>query len=228
MTTLLEIVKKLPSDLVVGRPRLQLIVAWANILLQRPAPAAIALDHFQAALARADLNEATRADLRAEADVVRAVAEAFADRSRPWIISWPKHVTTGHFPSLGSRGRRKWRGVRRIYRFDFVAVAVARRAAPYQETMGPFATVYGRCSAGIAARYQLDIPAARKISAKRTRSPPGRTPLTRRAARRCASRRIALRNWRICRGHAPAGRKQPAEVRLGHGGLSDRPVCDRR
>jgi ATP/maltotriose-dependent transcriptional regulator MalT len=35
-------------------------------------------------------------------------------------------------------------------------------AAPYQEMLGPFATVYARCFGGIAARYRLDISAALK------------------------------------------------------------------
>src|SRR6516165_923138 len=69
MTTLLGIVKKLPPRLVVSRARLQLTVAWANILLSRVVPAAAALKSFEAALDRADLTDATRADLRVEADV---------------------------------------------------------------------------------------------------------------------------------------------------------------
>src|SRR5271155_78197 len=79
MTTLLGIVEKLPPRLVISRAQLQLTIAWANILLQRAAPAA-ALKSFEAALDRADLNDATRADLRVEADVLRAVADMFADR----------------------------------------------------------------------------------------------------------------------------------------------------
>jgi ATP/maltotriose-dependent transcriptional regulator MalT len=48
-----------------------------------------------------------------------------------------------------------------IYRFDFDAVhRLLAWAAPYQEMLGPFASVYARCFGGIAARYQLDIPAA--------------------------------------------------------------------
>jgi serine/threonine-protein kinase PknK len=164
MTTLLGIVKKLSPDLVVGRPRLQLVIAWANILLQRPALTDIALNRFQAALARTDLSEATRADLGAEADVVRAVAEAFADRiervddlvaeamSRPDTLNpWVPGVA-GNAAAFAA-----------IYRFDFDAARrLLDRAAPYQEAMGPFTTVYGRCLAGIAARYQLDIPDALK------------------------------------------------------------------
>ncbi|HUH68498.1 MAG TPA: protein kinase, partial [Mycobacterium sp.] len=164
MTTLLGIVAKLPPRQLVSRARLQLVIAWAHILLQRPALADGALNRFQAALGCADLSDATRADLRAEADVVRAVAEVFADRiervddlvaealSRPDTLHpWVPGVA-GNAAAFAA-----------IYRFDFDA---ARRllewAAPYQEMMGPFATVYGRCLGGIAARYQLDIPAAVK------------------------------------------------------------------
>jgi serine/threonine-protein kinase PknK len=50
-----------------------------------------------------------------------------------------------------------------VYRFDFNAVhRLLAWAAPYQEMMGPFASVNARCFAGIAARYQLDIPTALK------------------------------------------------------------------
>ena len=61
MTTLLEIVKKLPLHLSVSRARLQLVIAWANILLQRAVPADAALNRFEAALDSTEL--ATRADL---------------------------------------------------------------------------------------------------------------------------------------------------------------------
>ena len=77
MTTLLGIVKKLPPQLAVSRAGVQLIIAWANILLQHSAPTAAALNRFDAALGGANLSEE---DLRAEADVLQAVAEIFADR----------------------------------------------------------------------------------------------------------------------------------------------------
>jgi ATP/maltotriose-dependent transcriptional regulator MalT len=48
-----------------------------------------------------------------------------------------------------------------VYRFDFDAVhRLLAWAAPYQELMGPFASVNARCFGGIAARYQLDIAGA--------------------------------------------------------------------
>jgi serine/threonine-protein kinase PknK len=162
MTTLLGIVKKLPPQLVVPRPLLQLVIAWANILLQRSALTDGALNRFEAALDRADLSEAARADLRAEADVLRAVAEGFADRiervddlvaeamSRPDTLHPRVPGVAGNLAAFAA-----------ICRFDFDAAdRLLDWAAPYQEMMGPFATVYGRCYRGMAARYQLDIPAA--------------------------------------------------------------------
>ena len=164
MTTLLGIVKKLPPRLVVSRAPLQRTIAWANILLQRRAPTSAALNSFETALDRADLTEAMRADLRAEADVVRGIADAFADRtdaidhlvavalSRPDTFHPRVPGVAGNVAAFAA-----------IYRFDFDA---ARRlltwAAPYQEMMGPFASVWGRCLGAVAARYQLDIPAALK------------------------------------------------------------------
>src|SRR6185503_17470560 len=66
----------------------------------------------------------------------------------PWLVSVAANAAT----------------VIEIYRFDFDA---ARRwqewASPYQQqTNGPFATVYGHCLAGIAAKEELDIAEAER------------------------------------------------------------------
>jgi serine/threonine-protein kinase PknK len=164
MTTLLGIVKKLPPQLVVSRARLQLTIAWANILLQRLAPAAAALKSFEAALDRSDLDDAIRADLRVEADVLRGVGGIFADRvgavddlaaealARPDAFHPRVGGVAGNIAAFAA-----------IYRFDFdSAHRLLEWAAPYQEMLGPFASVYGHCFDGIAARYQLDIPGALK------------------------------------------------------------------
>ncbi|MGO9508117.1 MAG: protein kinase domain-containing protein [Mycobacterium sp.] len=164
MTTLIGIVEKLPPQSVVSRARLQLTMAWANILLQRPAPAYAALRRFDAAIDHTDLSAAMRADLRAEADVVRAVAEIFADRvdtvddlvadalARPDIFH----------PRVAGVARNV-AAFAAIYRWEFdVAHVLLESAAPYHEMLGPFATVYARCFDGIAARYQLDISGALK------------------------------------------------------------------
>ncbi len=162
MTTLLGIVKKLPPPLVVSRARLQLIIAWANILLQRSVPAAGALNRFEAALGRAGFSDATQADLRAEADVLRAVGEIFADRVErvdDLVAEAMSRPDTMHPRVPGVAGNAA--AFAAIYRFDFAAAhRLLDWAAPYQEMMGPFATVYARCFHGMAARYQLDIPLA--------------------------------------------------------------------
>jgi ATP/maltotriose-dependent transcriptional regulator MalT len=164
MTTLLAIVKKLPKQLLVSRARLQLTIAWANNLLQRRAPTYAALNRFEAAVERADLSDAMRADLRAEADVVRAVAEIFADHvdavddlvavalSRPDTFH-PRVAGVAHNASAFAA----------IYRFEFDAARrLLEAAGPYHEMLGPLASVYSRCFGGIAAKYQLDIPGALK------------------------------------------------------------------
>ena len=164
MTTLLGIVKKLPPQLVVSRARLQLTIAWANILLQRTAPADAALNRVEAALDRADLTDATRADLRVEADVLRGVADISADRVDAidhLVAEALSRPATFHPRVAGVAGNLA--AFAAIYRFDFDAAhRLLAWAAPYQEMMGPFASVYARCFGGIAARYQLDIPAALK------------------------------------------------------------------
>jgi serine/threonine-protein kinase PknK len=162
MTTLLGIIDKLPPRVVASRPRLQLNLAWAHILLQHSAPAHAALNRFAAAVDRAELSETARADLRAEADVVRGVAEMFADRvdgvdalvaeamSRPDTLHPRVAGVAGNVAAFAA-----------IYRFEFDdARRLLEWAAPYQEMMGPFASVYARCYGGIAARYQLDIELA--------------------------------------------------------------------
>ena len=162
MTMFLGIIQKLPPELVVTRPRLQLFIAWADILLQRRAATDTALTRFTAALAHAGQRDPAAPDLQAEAQVIQAVAEIFADRidavddlvaealSRPDTLRPVVPAVAGNVAAFAA-----------TYRFDFdEAHRLLEWAAPYQERMGPFATVYSRCFGGIAARHQLDIPGA--------------------------------------------------------------------
>jgi len=162
MPTFLGIVEKLPPQLLTARPRLQLGIAWANFLLQRRAATEAALDRFTVAVSSADLREATRAAMTVEADVVRALAEVLADRVEAVadlvapVMSRPDPLRSV-LPQAASTAS----AFAAIYRFDFGA---ARRllewAEPYHEHIGTVGTVYARCWAGIAARYQLGIPRA--------------------------------------------------------------------
>jgi ATP/maltotriose-dependent transcriptional regulator MalT len=162
ITTFLGIVEKLPPQLAAERPRLQLSIAWANVLLTRQAATDAALNRFTAAMSRADLPEARRADLTADANVVRAVAETYADRVEALAdlvaeaMSRPETLR----PVLPQAAALVL-AFAAIHRFDFEAAGrLVEWVEPYNERVGTVGTVYARCWAGIAARYQLDIPLA--------------------------------------------------------------------
>ena len=162
MTTLLGIIKKLPPQLVASRPRLQLNLGWAHILLQHTAATNAALNRFEAAVGRAELSDTARADMCAEANVVRAVAESFADRTADvdrLVAEAMSRPDTLHPRVAGVAGNIA--AFAAIYRFEFdTAHRLLEWAAPYHEMMGPFASVYAACYDGIAARYHLDIARA--------------------------------------------------------------------
>ncbi|MGA5546178.1 protein kinase domain-containing protein [Mycobacterium sp. NPDC051198] len=162
MATFLAIVKKVPPQVAVARAPLQLIVAWANILLQRRAETYTALSRFEVALAHSGVSESDRADMRVEADVVRSVAETFGDRIahvEALVAEVLSRPDTLHPRLAGVAGNVA--AFCAIYRWDFAtARQLLAEAARYHEVMGPFATVYRLCYEGIAARYQLDIDTA--------------------------------------------------------------------
>ena len=159
MTTLLGTIEKLPPELVSSRPRLHLMAAAANILLQRPAATEAALDRVIDAISRSDLPEAKRADLTLEANVLRGVSQMNADRVEglahlvAQVISRPKTLR----PVL-PQAAATVAAFAGIYRFDFEA---AHRALEWGALYDDGAAAgYHSCWAGIAARHQLDIPRA--------------------------------------------------------------------
>ncbi|WP_067809694.1 serine/threonine-protein kinase [Nocardia beijingensis] len=159
------ILAKLPVRASRTRPRLQLLATWVNLVLRRPGPTAAALARFDAALDEAAPPESERAQMRTEADVLTSVGEMFADRvadldrligdalARPDAFSPFVAGAAGNIATYAA-----------IQRFDFDA---ARRwqqwATPYHEATGPFPKVYGCCFGGMAAREQLDLPAAEEM-----------------------------------------------------------------
>ncbi|MCZ4590305.1 protein kinase [Rhodococcus opacus] len=162
MGTLLGLAAKLPVKETACRPRLQVALAWAHALLHHPREAQELLSVAEAALGSGG-NDRANADLRVEAAFIHATITVMNDeidgldeavegcmaRSstlRPWVMSGAADVAS----------------FRAIYRFDFEE---ARRwqewALPFhQRSNGPFSVIYGYCMAGIAAREQLDLPAA--------------------------------------------------------------------
>jgi len=164
-STLVALVSKLPSEFVARSPRLQLMAAWAHMLLQRPVAACAALDAFESAAERRALSAPEIQDMRVEADVIRAVMECSADHtagvdelvseclSRPETLA-PDVVASATLVA----------SFLEIYRFDFDA---ARRwqewADPYhRRANGPFTLIYRHCLAGMAANEELDVVAAER------------------------------------------------------------------
>ncbi|MFC9833650.1 protein kinase [Rhodococcus sp. NPDC127530] len=162
MGTLLGLAAKLPVKGTFDRPRLQVALAWAHALLHHLHDAEEFLSVAEAALGRGDDDRAT-ADLRVEAAFIHATITAFndeidgldeavercmvrADTLRPWVMCGAADVAS----------------FRAIYRFDFdEALRWQKWALPFhQRSTGPFTGIYGYCMAGIAAREQLDLPAA--------------------------------------------------------------------
>jgi LuxR family maltose regulon positive regulatory protein/serine/threonine-protein kinase PknK len=178
MVSLLGLVSRLPADAVDARPRLLMAVAWANCLLQRALPAQLALDQLRFALPPDGRGEGGDADDRggsdpehtgmqtemlSEADVVQAAIDVYGDRIdraeglvrpsldrhltyRPWVVAVAANIQSfvdiHTFRFEAGRARQNW-------------------ARPFHDrTTGPFAGVYGRCFAGIAAFAQLDLAAA--------------------------------------------------------------------
>ncbi|MFC9362010.1 protein kinase [Rhodococcus sp. NPDC057014] len=162
MGTLLGLAAKLPTKPTTDRPRLQIALAWAHALLHHPRDAEQFLSIAETALVTAGDDPAT-VDMRVEAAFIRATVTVFDDEIdgldeavegcmarastlRPWVLCGAADVAS----------------FRAIYRFDFDD---ARRwqkwALPFhQRSSGPFSVIYGYCMAGIAAREQLDLPAA--------------------------------------------------------------------
>jgi serine/threonine-protein kinase PknK len=162
MTTLLGIVAKLPQRLAISRARIQLVCAWANALLQRPAATGTALTRFHAALERSDLPDSERVDLRAEADVLRSVGEVFADRlDAVDALTADALARPDALPVRVAGAAANVATMAATIRFDFAgALRWQEFAGPYHARMGPYVAVYGRCFAGIAFREQLEVPAA--------------------------------------------------------------------
>ncbi|MBU3062338.1 protein kinase [Nocardia sp. NEAU-G5] len=164
MATFLGLVKKLPAEITVADPRLQLSVAWANISLQRPAATRTALDRADAALTTAAPDDPVTADLRIQADITRAAEYLVTDRFKDFpdaAEAWLQQPVRPFFASVAATTA----AAAAFYRFDF---AGARRwhawAEPYRTCInGAAGVVYGASIAGQAAAEQLDIAGAEAL-----------------------------------------------------------------
>ena len=144
-------------------PRLQLALAWANIVLHRIPAADHALDQMESGLKKTGLSDDEIADLRAEGGVVRGVADLRSDR----LAGIDEHIA----PCLARRDRLRPFAVgvaatvstfAAAYRYNLDEVnRIQAWAAPYAENnRDSFNMVHGLCYTGLAHRLMLDIPTA--------------------------------------------------------------------
>jgi ATP/maltotriose-dependent transcriptional regulator MalT len=169
MATLIGLVGKLPKVAVQSHPRLQLALAWANIVLHRIPAAEQALELVDSTLGTAGLSDEEVADVRADAGVVRGVMALRSDRlacidehiapclerqdsMRPFVVASAANVAT--FAAA--------------YRYDLEEVKrVQAWAAPYYHRSGDaFSVVNGLCFMGLAHHLMLDNVEAEKCFRK--------------------------------------------------------------
>jgi ATP/maltotriose-dependent transcriptional regulator MalT len=163
MATLIGLVGKLPPAVVQSDPRLQLALAWANIVLHRIPAADQALERMESGLLQSGVSDDEIADLRAEAGVVRGVADLRSDR----LAGIDEHIA----PCLERQDRVRPFAVGvaatvatfvAAYHYDLDEVnRVQAWAAPYNErNQDSFNMVHGLCYKGLAHHLMLDIPTA--------------------------------------------------------------------
>ena len=166
MSSLLNLVNKLPRTALFDRPRLQMAIAWANCLTHRPQESSEALWHVERVAPT--LNERSRRVLLGEANVVRACTMVYGDQIAA--------VDTLVKPCLdNAEGFQPWSvGVaanilayRYIHTCQFSKVGdLLQWARSYQDRAnGLFSGVYGRCFEGISASRAGNLEVARHLFA---------------------------------------------------------------
>ena len=162
MSTLIGWVGKLPTAIVQTHPRLQLALAWANILLHRAEATGQALALVDSTVEESGLSKDQIADVRAEAKVVRGLMAlradhlegiddhvapclARADSVRPFVVAKAANLAT--FAAA--------------YRCDLDEVNRLQAWASiyFERSRDSFNPIHGLCFTGLATRLLLDLPA---------------------------------------------------------------------
>ncbi|WP_230657888.1 LuxR C-terminal-related transcriptional regulator [Psychrobacter sp. I-STPA10] len=163
MSTLLQLVDKLPAKEIQMRCELQLAIAWAYCLTHQQQQAQQALDFVEQALTQK--NHSNAKNIHIEARVLQACIDMYADRldkvaqllpdyfseediANPWVIVVANNIITYVL----------------IHTYRYVeAIDLQQRVTHFhQQTQGPFSNVYGDCFAGIAYIEQCQLDNAEK------------------------------------------------------------------
>jgi ATP/maltotriose-dependent transcriptional regulator MalT len=161
MSTLIGLAAKLPAQFADTRPRLQVDIAWANVVLHRLAAAEDALRLAEAGIDSVSNDQA--GDMRAEMDLIHAVIAAFQDRidtSTDAVAACVERANTLR-PFILCRAA-DLASFRALRAFDFDdALRWQRWGRQYHPRIsGTLSVSYGYCFAAIAANEQLDVAGA--------------------------------------------------------------------
>ncbi len=162
MGTLIGLAAKLPAKHADGRPRLQVDLAWANVVLHRQAPAEDALRLAEIGIDSVPADEA--GDLRAEMNLIRGVTAAFQDRvesstSAAVADCVDRIDTLRPFILCRAADLASFRALRGL---DFDDALRWQRWGRqfHQQISGTLSVSYGYCFAALAANEQLDVAGA--------------------------------------------------------------------
>lgn len=166
MSTLLNLVSKLPRTALFDRPALQMAIAWANCLTHHPKEVEEALWHVERVAASAEAS--ARARLLAEANLVRACTSIYGDKVEGVErLLQPCLDTPGDFSPFVVGVAANILAYSHIHAREFGKVSpLMRWARDYQDrAKGLFSAVYGRCFEGIAAMRSGQLDTARRAYA---------------------------------------------------------------
>jgi len=162
MRTLIGLSAKLPAQHADMRPRLQVNLAWANVVLRRPTELFDALRLAEEGIDSVPDDEA--GDLRAELNLLVAVIAAFADNTDATTDAVVQACvdradTLRPFILCRAADLASFRALRK---FDFDdALRWQRWGRKYhQDISGALTVSYGYCLAAIAENEQLDVAGA--------------------------------------------------------------------
>jgi serine/threonine-protein kinase/serine/threonine-protein kinase PknK len=161
MSTLIGVAAKLPAQHADSRPRLQVDLAWANLVLRRAIAAEDALRLAEIGIDSVPNDEAE--DLRCEIDLMRAVIAAFQDRidnAADAVSACVERADTLRPFILCRAADLASFGALRVVDFD-EALRWQRWGRQYhRQISGTLSVSYGYCFAAIAQNEQLDVAGA--------------------------------------------------------------------
>ncbi|MCK8669644.1 protein kinase [Rhodococcus sp. HM1] len=162
-SVLLGLVEKLPMAEVTRRPRLQLAIAWANVVTHRPQPGLRALGLVESGMASGAVTGEEAADMVVEVEVIRGLIDVRADRSgRSADIVEHCLARAETLPSVVVSTGLNTATFDAVYRGEFdEARRLQELARPYHElNAGPYNLMHGHTLLGLAAFEQLDVDTA--------------------------------------------------------------------